>query len=93
MTRWLCQRVDPSWWLSCDAVLDRGARFCRAAVTQVMYSSSGLQLLRGFPQFNVRGSGRRVGSVITPAKIDSALTNCRPRRRWWGDEEGGKGTA
>jgi len=60
---------------------------------QVMYSSSGLQLLRRFPQLNVRGSGRRVGLVIAPAKIDSALANCEPRRRWWGDEEGGKGTA
>jgi len=58
-----------------------------------MYSSLGLQLLRRFPQLNVRGSGRRVGSVIAPAKIDSALANCKPRRRWWGDEEGGKGAA
>jgi len=58
-----------------------------------MYSSLGLQLLRGFPQFNVRGSRRRVGAVVTPAKIDSALTNCKRRQRWWGKEEGGKGTA
>jgi len=58
-----------------------------------MYSSSGLQLLRRFPQFNVRGSGRCVGSVIAPAKIDSALAICEPRRRWWRDEEDGKGTA
>jgi len=58
-----------------------------------MYSSLGLQLLRRFPQFNVRGSGRRVGSVITPAKIDSTLANCKCRRRWWGEEEGGKRAA
>jgi len=56
------------------------------------YSSSGLQFLRRFPQFNVRGSGRHVGSLITLAKIDSTLANCECRRRWWG-EEGGKGTA
>jgi len=60
---------------------------------QVMYSSSGLQLLRGFPQFNVRGSGRHVRSVITLAKINSTLANCEHRWRWWGEEEGGKGTA
>jgi hypothetical protein len=58
-----------------------------------MYFSSGLQLLRGFPQFNVRGSGRCVGSVIAPTKINSALANCEHRRRWWGEEKGGKGTA
>jgi hypothetical protein len=58
-----------------------------------MYSSSGLQLLRRFLQLNVRGSGRHVGLVITPAKIDSALANCKCRWRWWGEEEGEKGTA
>jgi len=60
---------------------------------QVMYSSLGLQLLRRFPQLNVRGSGRHVGLVITPAKINSALANCKHRWRWWGEEKGGKGTA
>jgi hypothetical protein len=60
---------------------------------QVMYSSSGLQLLRRFPQLNVRGSGRHVRSVIALAKVDSALANCEHRQRWWGKEEGGKGTA
>jgi hypothetical protein len=60
---------------------------------QIMYSSSGLQLLKGFPQLNVRGSGRCVRSVIIPAKIDSTLANYKHRQRWWGDEEGGKGTA
>jgi len=58
-----------------------------------MYSSLGLQLLRRFPQLNIWGSGRCVGSVIAPAKVDSTLANCEPRQRWWGDEEGGKGTA
>jgi len=57
-----------------------------------MYSSSGLQLLRRFPQLNVRGSGRCVRSVIALAKVNSTLANCEPRWRWWGDEEGGKGT-
>jgi hypothetical protein len=56
-------------------------------------TSSGLQLLRRFPQFNVRGSGRCVRSVITLAKINSALANCEHRWSWWGEEEGGKGTA
>jgi hypothetical protein len=60
---------------------------------QVMYSSSGLQFLRRFPQFNVRGSRRHVGAVITLAKVNSALANCEHRRRWWGEEEGGKWTA
>ena len=93
MTRRLHRRVDPSGQLSHDAVLDRGARFCKAAVTQVMYSSLGLQLLRRFPQFNVRGSGRHVRLVITPAKINSTLANCKRRQRWQGEEEGEKGTA
>jgi hypothetical protein len=60
---------------------------------QVIYSSLRLQLLRRFPQFNVRGSGRRVRLVITPAKIDSTLANCEYRRRWRGEEEGEKGAA
>jgi hypothetical protein len=57
-----------------------------------MYSSLGLQLLRRFPQLNVRGSRRHVRLVVTLAKIYSALANCEHRQRWWGEEEGGKGT-
>jgi len=53
---------------------------------QVMYSSSGLQLLRRFPQLNVRGSGRCVRLVVTLAKINSALANCECRWRWQGEE-------
>jgi hypothetical protein len=78
-THRLHQRKGPSWRLSHDDALDRKARFCKAAVTQVMYSSSGLQLLRRFPQFNVRGGGRCVGVIVTPTKINSAVANCE---RW-----------
>jgi len=58
-----------------------------------MYSSSGLYLLRRFPQLNIRGSGRCVGAIVTPAKINSAPANCKCGQRWWGEEEGGKWTA
>jgi len=93
MTRRLRRRGGPSWWLSHDDALDHGARSCKAAVMQVMYSSLGLQLLRRFPQLNVRGSGRCVGAVVTLTKIDSTLANCECWQRWCGEEEGGKGTA
>jgi len=58
-----------------------------------MYSSLGLQLLRRFPQFNVRGSGRCVGVIVTPTKVNSTPANCQCWQRWWGEEECGKWAA
>jgi hypothetical protein len=79
--------------LSHDDILELKARFCEVAVMQVMYSSLGLQILRRFPQFNVRGSGRCVRAVVTPTEINSAVANCEHWQRWWGEKEGGKRTA
>jgi hypothetical protein len=46
-----------------------------------MDSSSGLQILRRLPQFNVRGSGRCVGMIVAPTKIDSTVANCEHWQR------------